>query len=54
MSRASGRVFGLVRQTLCLRDAYVSGKINEKLKVVYDEVNRTFDEFVKNKIVIYG
>ena len=37
-----------------LRDAYVSGKINEELKAVYDEVNRTFDEFAKDKIVIYG
>jgi hypothetical protein len=37
-----------------LRDAYVSGKINEELKEVYDEVNRTFDEFTKDKIVIYG
>ncbi|MCP1110552.1 hypothetical protein [Ohessyouella blattaphilus] len=37
-----------------LRDAYVSGKINEKLQEVYDEVNRTFDEFAKDKIVIYG
>ena len=37
-----------------LRDAYVSGKINEELKEVYDEVNRTFDEFAKDKIVIYG
>lgn len=37
-----------------LRDSYVSGKINEKLKKVYDEVNRTFDEFAKDKIVIYG
>ncbi len=37
-----------------LRDAYVSGKINEELKEVYDEVNRTFDEFTKEKIVIYG
>ena len=30
------------------------GKINEELKAVYDEVNRTFDEFAKDKIVIYG
>lgn len=37
-----------------LRDTYVSGKINEELKEVYDEVNRTFDEFAKDKIVIYG
>ena len=37
-----------------LRDAYVSGKINEELKAVYDEANRTFDEFAKDKIVIYG
>lgn len=37
-----------------LRDAYVSGKINEELKRVYDEVNRTFEEFAKDKIVIYG
>ena len=36
-----------------LRDAYVSGKINEELKEVYDEVGRTFDEFAKDKIVIY-
>lgn len=35
-----------------LREAYVSGKINEELKAVYDEVNRTFDEFAKDKIVI--
>lgn len=37
-----------------LRDAYVSGKINEELKKVYDEVDCTFDEFAKDKIVIYG
>ena len=37
-----------------LRDAYLSGKINEELKTVYDEANRTFDEFAKDKIVIYG
>lgn len=37
-----------------LRDAYVSGKINEELKRVYDEVNHTFEEFAKDKIVIYG
>ena len=41
-------------EKLELRDAYVSGKINEELKAVYDEVNRTFDEFAKDKIVIYG
>lgn len=37
-----------------LRDAYVRGIIAEELKEVYNEVNRTFDEFAKDKIVIYG
>ena len=37
-----------------LRDAYVSGKIDEELKEVYNEVDRTFDEIAKDKIVIYG
>lgn len=36
-----------------LRDAYVFGKINEELKEVYDEVNRTFGELAKDRIVIY-
>lgn len=37
-----------------LRDAYVSGKIYEEMLDVYDEVERTFDEFTKDKIVIYS
>lgn len=41
-------------EKLELRDAYVSGKINEELKEVYDKVDCTFDEFAKDKIVIYG
>ncbi len=35
-----------------LRDNYVSGKIYEELNEVYNQVDKTFDEFTKNKIVI--
>ena len=37
-----------------LRDAYVSGKINEKLEDIVEEVNSTFDEFSKNYIVVFN
>ena len=37
-----------------MRDAYVNGKINEELQVVFDEVDSTFEEYTRDKIVIYS
>ncbi len=37
-----------------LRDAYMSGKIYEEMLDVFDEVEQTFNEFTKDKIVIYS
>lgn len=37
-----------------MRDAYVSGKIYEEMLDVFDEVERTFDEYTRDKIVIYS
>ena len=36
-----------------LRDKYVKGILNEKLNEVYNQVDETFNEFTKDKIVIY-
>ena len=36
-----------------LKDDYVSGKIFEEMQDVYDEINRNFEEFAKDKIIIY-
>ncbi len=37
-----------------LRDDYVCGKIYEDLNEVYNQVDKTFDEYTKDKIVIYS
>lgn len=37
-----------------LRDAYVSGKINEESNKIYEEIDCTFEEFAKDRIVIHG
>ena len=37
-----------------IRDAYVTGKIYEELKEVFDEVDNTFEEYTRDKIVIYS
>ena len=36
-----------------MRDAYVTGKIYEEMSVVFDEVDNTFEEYTRDKIVIY-
>lgn len=35
------------------RDAYVSGRLNEQLAEVLEDVNTTFDEFSTNYIVVF-
>ena len=37
-----------------MRDAYVTGKIYEELKEVFGEVDNTFEEYTRDKIVIYS
>ena len=37
-----------------MKDAYVTGKIYEDLKEVFDEVDNTFEEYTRDKIVIYS
>lgn len=37
-----------------MKDAYVIGKIYEELKEVFDEVDNTFEEYTRDKIVIYS
>ena len=37
-----------------MKDAYVTGKIYEELKEVFDEVDNTFEEYTRDKIVIYN
>ena len=37
-----------------MKDAYVTGKIYEELKEVFDEVDNTFEEYTRGKIVIYS
>lgn len=37
-----------------IKDAYVTGKIYEELKEVFDEVDNTFEEYTRDKIVIYS
>lgn len=37
-----------------MKDAYVTGKIYEELKEVFDEVDNTFEEYTRDKIVIYS
>jgi hypothetical protein len=36
-----------------LRDAYVSGKINEELEAVFAQANATFDRFAKEYVVVF-
>ena len=35
------------------RNAYIEGKINAELYSVFDEINNSFDEYAKGRIVIY-
>ena len=37
-----------------MKDAYVTGKIYEELKEVFGEVDNTFEEYTRDKIVIYS
>ena len=37
-----------------MKDAYVTGKIYGELKEVFDEVDNTFEEYTRDKIVIYS
>lgn len=37
-----------------MKDAYVTGKIYEELKEAFDEVDNTFEEYTRDKIVIYS
>lgn len=37
-----------------MRDAYVTGKIYEEMNVVFAEVDNTFEEYTRDKIVIYS
>ena len=37
-----------------MREAYVSGKIYEEMQKVFDEVENTFEEYTRDKIVIYS
>ena len=43
-----------VMEKPAMRDAYVTGKIYEELKEVFDEVDNTFEEYTQDKIVIYS
>lgn len=35
------------------RDAYVNGKLNEQLSMVFNDVNSTFDDISKDYIVVF-
>lgn len=37
-----------------IRDAYVTGKIYEEMNAVFAEVDNTFEEYTRDKIVIYS
>lgn len=37
-----------------MREAYVTGRIYEDMKKVFDDVNNTFEEFARDKVIIYG
>lgn len=37
-----------------IRDAYVTGKIYEEMDAVFAEVDNTFEEYTRDKIVIYS
>lgn len=43
-----------VMEKPAMRDAYVTGKIYEEMKEVFDEVGNTFEEYTRDKIVIYS
>lgn len=43
-----------VMEKPAMRDAYVTGKIYEELEVVFDEVDNTFEDYIRDKIVIYS
>lgn len=43
-----------VMEKPALRDAYVTGKIYEEMNVVFAEVDNTFEEYTRDKIVIYS
>lgn len=43
-----------VTEKPAMRDAYVTGKIYEEMNVVFAEVNNTFEECTRDKIVIYS
>ena len=43
-----------VMEKPAMRDAYVTGKIYEEMNVVFAEVNNTFEECTRDKIVIYS
>lgn len=37
-----------------MRDAYVAGRIYEDIQKVFDDVDNTFEEFARDRIIIYG
>jgi hypothetical protein len=37
-----------------MRNAYVSGKIYDEMQEVMNEVDHNFDEYTRDKIVIYS
>lgn len=43
-----------VMEKTAMRDAYVTGKIYEEMNVVFAEVDNTFEEYTRDKIVIYS
>ena len=43
-----------VMEKHAMRDAYVTGKIYEEMNVVFAEVDNTFEEYTRDKIVIYS
>lgn len=43
-----------VMEKPAMRDAYVTGKIYEEMNAVFAEVDNTFEEYTRDKIVIYS
>lgn len=43
-----------VMEKSAMRDAYVTGKIYEEMKAVFEEVENTFEDYTRDKIVIYS
>ena len=37
-----------------MRDAYLTGKIYQEMNVVFAEVDNMFEEYTRDKIVIYS